>query len=182
MGPIRLVDWYRLSACLSTPYTTKRTRILFSEAISQHMLLHKYCRLSFFSIPYVVSFYSIPSPISLPFPSNTANSTHTHSQPYHSHQHSFSHCFSHSADQGYVRGPMSKGLSWGLALLWFLPAPWSIDEDNRAHNHRFLIYCSDSEHCKRQSLRIDTCDQNSKPFTSPSPTPSAYYRYFQSFP
>ena len=75
------------SACPFTPNTTKSTRTLFSEAILQRKLSHKYCRQSFFSIPYVVSFYRTPSQLPVLFsPNHTANLTHSHRHHYHYHQ------------------------------------------------------------------------------------------------
>ena len=50
--------------------------------------------------------------------------------------------FSHSANEGWYKSPMSKGVLSGLALIWSLPQFLllrSMDMDNSAHNHWFLI-------------------------------------------
>ena len=39
---VTLLDWFRLSVCLSKPQPTKGTRIIFSEAILQRKLSYKY--------------------------------------------------------------------------------------------------------------------------------------------
>ena len=60
--------------------------------------------------------------------------------PYNLHQKYFPY-LSHLANSGMLKGPpVSKGVLWGLTLFWSLSLlTQSIEKDNRAHNHWFLI-------------------------------------------
>ena len=111
-------------------FTTKRTSILFSEAILPQTLSHKYGSWSFFQHKYEASFpasmipreefsHSISSQLPLLFLNHTANPTH--SQRYHYQQYlPFIQLF--SILMPCVEDPISEDASCGLVLLWFLPA------------------------------------------------------------
>ena len=81
----KLVDWFRLNACLSTPQITKRTRIWISEGILQHNLPHKYDKLSFFqdTVSNILSYCHFPTPTPN-FSSHATKPIDSHSQQYHS--------------------------------------------------------------------------------------------------
>ena len=75
-----------------------------------------------------------------------------------------------------VKGPLSEGFLWGLALLLSLPPCFS---EAWAHNHWFLI----TQTQKISLMQVvapdeDNCDQNGKPSTPASFIPFTYHHYF----
>ena len=115
------VNWFRFSARLSSPRKTKRTIILFSistKVIKQiwRVILssayHKY-HPPIASRPHSYSSLRVIQPILTTY--TVTNNV--------------SPCFSHSANWGGVKGPMSKDVLRGLALLCFPPT-------SPKHGHR----------------------------------------------